>query len=189
MKKFILGLALIGVLVGGAYWVYRAASQKPMDHPDVRVLAKVGSVDITVDDFKRNFEKVPLESQLKMSDGLSRLKFLQGLVRTQVMIFAAQKAGYPVAISKDNLANAGRKSPELQRYIEHLGQTEWLVPKSELQSYFTAHKNKWKGQKFDAVAREIELDLSTKKRDAWFAHAKQEVGVQINAGLLDSVKL
>jgi len=132
-------------------------------HPDTtsspgKLVAKVGSSDITVADFNADLEALPPEMRKNISTPEEKRKFLDQVIGRELIYHAALREG----LDRDIRMQEDLKNIEKEYLIRYYTQTQ-IAPtvkpdSSELMLYFNANKAKYGDKPFETIRDSVTQD-------------------------------
>jgi len=137
----------------------RQASAEPdsVSEPG-KLVAKVGSHDITRAEFNRAVQNLPAEMQDEMTDFETRRKFLDQLIGRELIYHAALREG----MDDDPGLKKDLKELEKEYLVQHYTRVK-IAPtvrpdSAELMMYYKANKDKFDNKEFDEVRDRVMRD-------------------------------
>ena len=123
-----------------------------------KLVAKVGSRDITVADFNRAMESLPSDVRAKLSDKKEKRKFLDQVIGRELIYHAALREG----LDKDPRMLTDLKELEKDYLVQFYTQQK-IAPtvrpdSAELNLYFSANKDKYGDKKFEEIRDQVTQD-------------------------------
>lgn len=137
---------------------------KEAEEPDAsKVVAEVGSKKITLHDFENEINNLPDKLKNQALTRKGKLQFLQNMVATELIYNAAKRQGYGRNPKIIQSINNFEKNLLVRAYIgQELGNKINIAP-SDLELFYQAHKENYKGKKFNDVKEQVAKDLQNQK--------------------------
>ena len=108
-----------------------------------KLLVRVGTMKITIKDFKRKIERVPSYYQGFLSTEGGSKQFLDGLAKEKVLIYQAQKEKLHRREDVKQQIEDAREQILLEAMVEELKKDRIYVPDSEIKEYYEKHKDEY----------------------------------------------
>jgi tetratricopeptide (TPR) repeat protein len=123
-----------------------------------KLVARVGSYDITVADFNAAIQALPPEIQQRLSSREEKRKFLDQVIGRELIYHAAVREG----MDRDSRIQKDLKELEKEYLVQSYTQTK-IAPtvkpdSAELMLYFEANKETYGDQTFDKVGDQVRQD-------------------------------
>jgi tetratricopeptide (TPR) repeat protein len=120
-----------------------------------KIVARVGSFNISVADFNAAIAALPTEMQQQLSGREERRKFLDQMIGRELIYHAALREG----MERDSRMQKELKELEKEYLVQYYTQVK-IAPtvkpdSAELQLYFDANKDKYGDKSFDTVRDEV----------------------------------
>jgi tetratricopeptide (TPR) repeat protein len=137
----------------------RQASAAPdTSHTPGKLVAKVGSRNITVADFNAAIQALPPETRQQLASRDERRKFLDQVIGRELIYHAALREG----LDQDTRLQKELKEIEKEYLVQYYTQTK-IAPtvrpdSAELMLYFNGNKDKYGEKQFDEAREEVMQD-------------------------------
>jgi tetratricopeptide (TPR) repeat protein len=123
-----------------------------------KLVAKVGSTNITLADFEQAIDKLPKEMQDKLSDPKAKRKFLDQMIGRELIYHAALREG----LDKEAEAQQTLKDIEKDYLVQYYTQQK-IAPtvkpdSAEVMLYYNAHKSDYDNKDFADVRDKVLQD-------------------------------
>ncbi len=123
-----------------------------------KLVAKVGSTNITLADFEQAIDGLPQEMQDKLSDPAEKRKFLDQMIGRELIYHAALREGL------DKNADAQQALKDIEKdYLVQYYTRQKIAPtvkpdSADVMLYYNAHKDKYGGKDFADVRDDVLQD-------------------------------